>query len=126
MGNKIIVANWKMNGSNELADKISNLINDSLDIKSKEIIICPPYIHIELLIKNNTGRNFYVGSNGKLIETKNNSENLHYIFGDLDISKLLELKKFIDNSNLNYNEVKNLFFFSSGRWDIEIKSGILE
>jgi len=62
MENKIIVANWKMNGSNELADKISNLINDSLDIKSKEIIICPPYIHIELLIKNNTGRNFYVGS----------------------------------------------------------------
>ena len=38
---------------------------------------------------------------------------------------MLELKKFIDNSNLNYNEVKNLFFFSSGRWDIEIKSGIL-
>ena len=74
---------------------------------------------------NKNGRNFYVGSNGKLIETKNNSENLPYIFGDLDISKLLELKKFIDNSNLNYNEVKNLFFFSSGRWDIEIKSGIL-
>ena len=60
---------------------------------------------------NKNRRNFYVGSNGKLIETKNNSENLPYIFGDLDISKLLELKKFIDNSNLNYNEVKNLFFF---------------
>ena len=38
---------------------------------------------------------------------------------------MLELKKFIDSSNLNYDEVKNLFFFSSGRWDIEIKSGIL-
>ena len=74
---------------------------------------------------NKNGRNFYVGSNGKLIETKNNFEDLPYIFGDLDISKLLELKKFIDNSNLHYNEIRNLFFFSSGRWDIEIKSGIL-
>ena len=48
-----------------------------------------------------------------------------YIFVDLNINKFLELKKFIDNSNLKYHEIKNLFFFSSGRWDIEIKSGIL-
>ena len=74
---------------------------------------------------NKNGRNFYVGSNGKLIETKNNSEDLPYIFGDLDITKFLELKQFIDKSNLDYHEVRNLFFFSSGRWDIEIKSGIL-
>lgn len=78
-----------------------------------------------LAYANKNGRNFYVGSNGKLIETKNNSEDLPYIFGELDISKFLDLKKFIDNSNLDYREVKNLFFFSSGRWDIEIKSGIL-
>ena len=78
-----------------------------------------------LAYANKNGRNFYVGSNGKLIETKNNSEDLPYIFGDIDIGKFLELKKFIDNSNLDYREVKNLFFFSSGRWDIEIKSGIL-
>tara|TARA_B100000427_G_scaffold130666_1_gene108717 strand:+ start:261 stop:932 length:672 start_codon:yes stop_codon:yes gene_type:complete len=78
-----------------------------------------------LAYANKNGRNFYVGSNGKLIETKNNSEDLPYIFGELDIGKFLELKKFIDNSNLDYREVKNLFFFSSGRWDIEIKSGIL-
>ena len=74
---------------------------------------------------NKNGKNFYVGSNGKLIETKNNFEDLPYIFGDLNINKFLELKKFIDNSILDYQEVRNLFYFSSGRWDIEIKSGIL-
>ena len=34
------------------------------------------------------------------IETKNNSEDLPYIFGELDIGKFLELKKFIDNKSL--------------------------
>lgn len=74
---------------------------------------------------NKSGNNFYIGSNGKLIETKNNFEDLPYIFGDLDIIKFLEFKQLIDNSNLDYREVRNLFFYSSGRWDIEIKSGIL-
>ena len=74
---------------------------------------------------NKNGRNFYVGSNGKLIETKNNFEDLPQIFGDLNINKFLELKKFIDSSSLDYHEVRNLFYFSSGRWDVEIKSGIL-
>ena len=31
----------------------------------------------------------------------------------------------IDESNLNYFELKNLFFFKSGRWDVETNSGIL-
>ena len=78
-----------------------------------------------LAFVNKNGSNYYVGSNGKLIETKSNFENLPYIFGDLDISKFLEFKQFIDNSSLNYQEVRNLYFYSSDRWDIEIKSGIL-
>ncbi len=31
----------------------------------------------------------------------------------------------MDEINFNYKEVKNLFFFKSGRWDIETKNGIL-
>ena len=71
------------------------------------------------------GKKFYIGSNGKLIEVKSEIKNLPYIFGDLNINEFLKLKKTIDKSNLNYNEIKNLFFFPSGRWDIEKNSGIL-
>ena len=28
-------------------------------------------------------------------------------------------------SKLDYNEIKDIFFFKSGRWDIKTKSGIL-
>ena len=38
------------------------------------------------------------------------------------INKVL---KIIDNSNFNFTDIKNLFFFPSGRWDIETYSGIL-
>ena len=60
--------------------------------------------------------------------------------GDLDLTKQLEtqekelktlndvvvnLKNIIDDSNLNFNEIKNLYFFPSGRWDVEIHTGTL-
>ena len=48
-----------------------------------------------------------------------------YIFGNLDMENFLSFKKIIDDSTLEFKEIKNLFFFPSGRWDIEISSGIL-
>ena len=74
---------------------------------------------------NKNGVNFYIGSNGKLIEAKDEIMNLPYIFGELNIENFLIIKKIIDQSKLNYKEVQNLFFFPSGRWDIELTSGIL-
>ena len=70
-------------------------------------------------------KTFFVGSNGKLIEVKENLKELPYIFGELDINKFLSLKKIIDESNLDFQEIKNLYFFPSGRWDIETLSEIL-
>ena len=42
-----------------------------------------------------------------------------------DNENFFRLKKAIDETEFNYSEIKNLFFFKSGRWDIETKSGIL-
>ena len=36
-----------------------------------------------------------------------------------------ELKKAIDQTNFDYDEIKSLFSFQSGRWDIETRSGLL-
>ena len=52
-------------------------------------------------------------------------KNLPYIFGDPNIDKFLSLKRMIDSSKLDYNDIENLFFFPSGRWDIETSSGVL-
>ena len=76
------------------------------------------------IIKKN-GSNFYIGANGNLIRIDNKKTDLPFIFGDIDISEFLELKSIIDNSKFNYNDIKNLFYFKSKRWDIETKNGLL-
>lgn len=78
-----------------------------------------------LAYTNQNGKNFYIGSNGKLIEAFDKNKRLPNIFGDFDLSKFFELKKTIDQSNYDFNNIKNLFYFPSGRWDIEIYSGVL-
>ena len=45
--------------------------------------------------------------------------------GEININSFLNLKKIIDESSLNFNEIKNLYYFPSGRWDIETSSEIL-
>ncbi len=69
--------------------------------------------------------NFFLGSNGRLIEAINFKKDIPFIFGDFDNESFFELKKAIDETNFKYNRIKNLFFFKSGRWDIETKSGLL-
>ena len=66
----------------------------------------------------------YVGSNGKLI--KNNFEyELPFIFGNPEVNEFLKFKKIIDNSKLQYRDIKNLYFFQSKRWDIELNNNLI-
>ena len=74
---------------------------------------------------NINGKNYLVGSNGKFINTKNYSKNLPFIFGNFEINKFLKFKKIISQTDLDYNDIKNFYYFPSGRWDIEMISGIL-
>ena len=74
---------------------------------------------------NKDNQNFYIGSNGKLIKTKNQTKELPYIYGDLNLKEFFNLKNLIDQSNFKFSEIKNLFFLPSGRWDLELNSGIL-
>ena len=71
------------------------------------------------------GNNYLLGSNGKLIKTSELNQNLPLIFGDFKIKNFFELKDFMNEVNFEFKDVKNLFFFKSGRWDIETVSGLL-
>ena len=74
---------------------------------------------------NKEGKIFLIGSNGKL--TKNNFSNNHlpFIFGNPNIEDFLNFKKVIDQSKFSYDDFKNLYFFSSKRWDIELKNDLI-
>ena len=74
---------------------------------------------------NKNDKIFFVGTNGKLSEKKNSEKELPFIFGKPNIQEFLLLKKNIDKSNFSYQEVKNLYFFPSKRWDIELKNNII-
>ena len=78
-----------------------------------------------LAITKKNNQNYYIGSNGNLILTKNSLENLPFIFGNVDPNDFLKLKAYINNSEFNIEKIKNLYFFKSKRWDIETKDGLL-
>ena len=69
--------------------------------------------------------NFYIASNGNLIKTNTNQFDLPFIFGNTEINEFLKLKKIIDKSNFNYDDIKNLYYFKSKRWDIETKDNLI-
>ena len=69
--------------------------------------------------------NYFFGSNGKLIKTKNKKKDKPFLFGDFTSKEFLKLKKMIDKSKLKYTDIKNIYFFDSKRWDIELSNGLL-
>ncbi len=91
----------------------------------------PSSLEIEIVktrfyaLTNIDGKIFFIGSNGKLIQANNDLKNLPFIFGYFDIKNFLNLKRIIDESDLDFKQIQNLYSFPSGRWDIETLSGIL-
>ena len=74
---------------------------------------------------NINGKNYIVGSNGKFINTKHYSKNLPFVFGNFETEKFLEFKNIVLQTEFKYNNIKNFYYFPSGRWDIEMNSGVL-
>ena len=71
------------------------------------------------------GKSFVLGSNGKLIQTVDKNNNLPNIYGDYNKDSFFSLLKSIKKSNFKLFEIKNLYFFKSGRWDIETNDNMI-
>jgi len=69
---------------------------------------------------NKNGQIFYIGSNGKFIKNNSLNSELPFIFGNPEIFEFFKIKEIIDNSKISYTEIKNLYFFPSKRWDLEL------
>ncbi len=113
-------------------NKIFNTINSNEIIE--ELIVFKKYpssLNIEikkadyLAITKKNQLDYYIGSNGNLIRYDNSFKDLPYVFGDVDPQNFLMIKKIIDSTNLNFDEIKNLYFYKSQRWDIEMKNGLI-
>ena len=112
--------------------KISDLMNSNNLIERYSIIKKYPST-IELRVTetnylasvNKEGKKFFFGSNGKLIDAKYNKKEIPIIYGNFKNSEFLDLKKILDIFKFDFENINNFFYFPSGRWDIEMKSGIL-
>ncbi len=112
--------------------EIINILNKNSLIENYKIFKNYPsslYINVvktKLLAKINiNGKVLIIGSNGKLSDIKSTNLELPFIFGNPKIEDFLKLKKIIDTSKISYEDIKNLYYFKSKRWDIKLKNNIL-
>ena len=109
-------------------NELVNLLNSNSLIETYEVFKrYPSTINIKIdktnffAKMNINGKNFLVGSNGKLTLNEADYNQLPYIFGKPDIQEFLKLKKVIDESKFSYQQIKSFYFFPSKRWDIKFK-----
>ena len=112
--------------------EISKIISSNSLVENYEIFKKYPYaldIKIErtkFLAKiNNNGKTFLIGTNGKLSDVKFSDKELPFIFGKPKIDEFLKFTHIIEKSKLPLNQVKNLYFFQSKRWDLELKNNVI-
>ena len=112
--------------------EISKIISSNNLVENYEIFKKYPYaldIKIErtdFLAKiNNNGKIFLIGTNGKLSDVKFLDKELPFIFGKPRIDEFIKFTNIIEQSKLSLNQVKNLYFFPSKRWDLELKNNVI-
>ena len=113
-------------------NEISKIISSNSLVENYEIFKKYPYaldIKIErtkFLAKiNNNGKTFLIGTNGKLSDVKFSDKDLPFIFGKPKIDEFMKFTHIIEKSKLTLNQVKNLYFFQSKRWDLELKNNVI-
>ena len=115
-------------------ENINKIINSNTLIHDYEIFKRYPHsldINVKrtkFLARIKDNKNFFlIGSNGKLspIEHKDKSDYLPFIFGKPKIDQFLKFKTIIDSSKFEYKDIDSIFFFSSNRWDIQLKNELL-
>ena len=113
-------------------NEISKIISSNSLVENYEIFKkYPDTIDIKIertkfLAKiNNNGKTFLVGTNGKLSDEKFSDKELPFIFGKPAIDEFIKFIHVIEQSKLPLNQVKNLYFFQSKRWDLELKNSVI-
>jgi len=96
---------------------VKKIYPNSLDLKIKKTKL--------LAVGNFNEENFFIGSNGKLIKYVPSNKTLPYFSGKINVIDFKIFIKTFNESEFNFNEISEIFYFPSGRWDVKNKDGIL-
>ena len=112
--------------------EITTLINSNSLVENYEIFKKYPndldikIVKTKFLAKiNYNGKIFVIGSNGKLSDVKFSEKELPFIFGKPEIDEFIKFTNTIKESKFSLSEIKNLYFFPSKRWDLELRNDII-
>jgi len=115
-------------------DYLRSILNSNTLIETFQVFkIYPSSLNIKikktnfLARLNIDGDIFLIGSNGKLTKDflLSDSEILPFIFGNPKVEEILKIFSIINRFDFKYENVKNLFFYKSGRIDLELQDNIL-
>ena len=150
--NIFIIKNIKVNGLSDkknkiVLDNLQTLLGDNiifLDKKKFEIFInrndtkglivkkiYPNKILINFIpakpisIIENNNKKIVLGDNGKILDIEINENYLPIVNGSENIGHIFETVNLLISSKFNYNSIKNIIFFKSGRFDINLKNEAL-
>ena len=72
-------------------------------------------------------KKYYVGNNGKLILSKNISDNkkLPIIFGKFEINNFIELNNKLEKNGLDINKIIRYYYHKNKRWDLFFRNDIV-
>jgi cell division protein FtsQ len=74
---------------------------------------------------NKNGQIFFIGSNGKFIKNDSLNNQLPFIFGNPTVKEFFKIREIINKSKISYSEIKNLYFYPSKRWDLELRDNTI-
>ncbi len=150
--NIFIIKNIKVNGLSDkknkiVLDNLQTLLGDNiifLDKKKFEIFINRNYtkgLIVKKIYPNKILINFIpakpisiivnknnktiLGDNGKILNTEIKKNYLPIVSGSENISHIFETVSLLISSKFDYNSIKNIIFFKSGRFDIKLKNEVL-
>ena len=114
---------------------LNNILNENNLIESFQVKKFYPNkvkINIKqadlLAVTSQNQKKFYIGSNGKLIsidKIKNFNKKLPFVFSKSDYSEFIKLKKIIDKSKFQFEDIESFYYFQSKRWDFKTNEGVL-
>ena len=104
--------------SNKIVEKLSVFKNypSTLNIEIKKTKF--------LAVTKKGNNNYLIGANGNLIKVDSVNSDLPFIFGNIETNDFLNFKEIVDNSNFKFNDIENLYYFKSNRWDVTMKNGL--
>ena len=145
--NKINITGLSERKNLDILNSLNNFLYQSIFIISKDEIkkildkhniirefsikkIYPSTLNIEIkptkfIARVSNNGKYLVGANGKLIEDKNSNELIPYIFGEFNTQDFLSFKQNIEKSIFSFSNLKTLYFFPSGRWDVLTDNDVL-